>query len=160
VSGLLDEEFCPRAGFFAYFFYLQKKGKSFGRDANRKTAWMQVSVSACFISLKRQEHASRHHSARLPPDGFCLEPLRTRYSFSTAKKSIQTKWSGTILNICKMARRAKYKDILCKMPLATKVFNRTKRLVLWAPTALSLQMCSLQLSLKWHPARRPLAICP
>jgi hypothetical protein len=29
-----------------------------------------------------------------------------------------------------MARRAKYKDVLCKTPLATKVFNRTKRLIL------------------------------
>jgi len=29
-----------------------------------------------------------------------------------------------------MARKAKYKDVLCKMPLATKVLNRTKRLIL------------------------------
>jgi hypothetical protein len=63
-------------------------------------------------------------------DSFCLKSFRARYSFSTAKKNIQTKWSGTILNICKMARRAKYKDVLCKMPLAAKVFNRKKWLVL------------------------------
>jgi hypothetical protein len=39
-------------------------------------------------------------------DGLCLESLRARYSFSTAKKSIQ------------------------KMPLATKIFNRKKWLIL------------------------------
>jgi hypothetical protein len=32
-----------------------------------------------------------------------------------------------------MARRAKYKDVLCKMPLATKVLNHTKRLILGVP---------------------------
>jgi hypothetical protein len=40
-------------------------------------------------------------------DGFCLGSLRTSYFFSIAKKSSQ------------------------KMPLAAKVFNRTKRLSLW-----------------------------
>jgi hypothetical protein len=64
-----------------------------------------------------KKHASRHRPARRPLDGFCLEFLRIRYSFSTAKKSIQ------------------------KMPLAAKVFNHTKRFILWAPTALSLQRC-------------------
>ncbi|MFT4804047.1 MAG: hypothetical protein ACI9YE_001245, partial [Psychroserpens sp.] len=40
----------------------------------------------------------------------------------------QTKWSGTILNIYKMARRAKYKDVLCKMPLTTKFLTAQKSL--------------------------------
>jgi hypothetical protein len=35
-----------RVALFAYFLELQRKSKSFGRDANRKTAWMQVSARA------------------------------------------------------------------------------------------------------------------
>jgi hypothetical protein len=36
--------------------------------------------------------------------------------------------------------KGKVQDVLCKMPLATKVFNRKKWLIIWAPTALSLRM--------------------
>jgi hypothetical protein len=50
--------------------------------------------------------------------------FRASDSFSTAKKSHQTKWLGTTLNICKITRRAKYKDVLYKKPLATNVLNR------------------------------------
>jgi hypothetical protein len=46
-----------------------------------------------------------------------------------------------------MARRAKYKDVLCKTPLATKVFNRTKRLIL------GVQLDSLEARLR--PVEQP-----
>jgi hypothetical protein len=41
------------------------------------------------------------------------------------------------------------------MPLAAKVFNRKKMAYSWV-----VPNVSLQAPLKWHPARRPLAICP
>jgi hypothetical protein len=69
-------------------------------------------------------------------DGFCLESLRTSCFFSTAKKSSQ------------------------KMPLAAKVFNRTKRLSLWAPIALSFQICPTNFHSNDFPTRRPLPFAP
>jgi hypothetical protein len=46
-----------------------------------------------------------------------------------------------IFPITRYYTNPKYKDVLCKMPLAAKVFNHTKRLTLLASTALSFQMC-------------------
>ena len=51
--------------------------------------------------FKLEKHATRHR-----PDGFCLESLQASDFFTTTKRSNQER------------------------PLATKVFNRTKRLIL------------------------------
>jgi hypothetical protein len=69
-------------------------------------------------------------------DGFCLEFLRTSYSFLLLKKSSQ------------------------EMPLAAKVFNRTKRLSLWAPIALSFQIYPSNFHSNDFPARRPPPFTP
>jgi len=95
--------------------------------------WFEVFTPTCeevellFLFFKSEKHAARYRPARRPRDGFCFESLQASYFFSTAKRSNQER------------------------PLATKVLNRTKRLILG-----SLQMCSLQLSLKWHPCHLPL----
>jgi hypothetical protein len=80
--------------------------------------------------------------------------------FFNSKKEYLDKMDRTILNICKIAQSAKYKDVLCKMPLATKVFNRKKWLGLWAPTSLSLRMYPFTLHSNEFPARRPLSFTP
>jgi hypothetical protein len=65
---------------------------------------------------------------------FKRNPFRTTYFLPTAAKSKQ------------------------KVPLATKVLNRKKGLFYGANRVVATNV-SLQLPLKWHPARRPHAIC-
>jgi hypothetical protein len=87
-----------------------------------------VGICNCHLGQRTQ---SKSTLCAIVLDGFCLESFRASYSLSTAKKSNQ------------------------KMPLATKVLNRKKWLILWAPTALSFRMCPFNL----HSNNFPV-ICP
>jgi hypothetical protein len=82
-----------------------------------------VGICNCHLGQRTQ---SKSTLRAIIPDGFCLESFRASYSFSTAKKSNQ------------------------KMPLATKVLNRTKRLILG-----SFRMCPFNLHSNDFPV-----ICP
>jgi hypothetical protein len=72
----------------------------------------RVGICNCHLGQRTQ---SKSTLCAIVLDGFCLESFRASYSFSTAKKSNQ------------------------KMPLATKVLNRTKMAYSWVVPNVSLQ---------------------